>query len=55
MLTFTLIKEKRLIVISRNGKQFASGLVFNVAHASQIKQKFEAWDKQGWPYEPKGL
>jgi hypothetical protein len=42
-----------VIKISRNGKTFARSIYYDKAHADAIEQRFKAWDKLGWPYEPK--
>lgn len=32
---------------------FAQGLCFDMFHVERTEQRFQAWSKQGWPYEPK--
>jgi hypothetical protein len=48
-----LIRAKKLAEVSRNGKVFTSGTVYNMSHFRQVEKRFKAWDAQGWPYEPK--
>lgn len=40
----------RLLSISRNGKVFTSGTVYNKRHVDAIKKKLESWASMGWPY-----
>jgi len=53
MLTVTLKRSIRLVEVARQGKVFTTGLAFNMRHYRAIEARFKAWDKQGWPYEPK--
>lgn len=46
------ILKNRILSISRNGKVFTSGAVYNQRHVTAIKKKFEAWASMGWPYIP---
>jgi hypothetical protein len=47
-----LIRAKKLAEVSRNGKVFTSGTVYNMSHFRQVEKRFKAWDAQGWPYIP---
>lgn len=42
--------------VSKNGYHipFTQGVCFNAEHAQATKERFQAWARQGWPYEPKG-
>lgn len=40
----------KVVAVSRNGKTFVRGTVYNKRHYNAVKARFEAWDKQGWPY-----
>lgn len=60
-LEFKLVRTKKakhgmLLMISRKGNEnpFVYAKPFDNAHAVAIRSRFEAWGKQGWPYEPKG-
>lgn len=48
-----LIREKKRVEVSRDGKVFTSGQVYNMSHFRAVESRFKAWDAQGWPYEPK--
>jgi len=42
----------RLTVAKTGNPPFVRATPLDKAHAKQIKERFEAWAKQGWPYEP---
>lgn len=48
-----LIRDKKRVEVSRSGKTFTQGQVYNMAHFRKVERLFKAWDNQGWPYEPK--
>ncbi|QNO00359.1 hypothetical protein QGX21_gp059 [Pseudomonas phage phiPsa315] len=52
-ITVTLIRSLKRVEVSRQGKVFTSGLVYNMRHYRAVESRFKAWDKLGWPYEPK--
>jgi hypothetical protein len=54
-ITVTLDRAKKLVEVSRSGKVFTSGLVYNMPHYKAIEARFKAWDRLGWPYEPKDI
>ncbi|WPJ20573.1 hypothetical protein vBPFY1MI_90 [Pseudomonas phage vB_PF_Y1-MI] len=53
VLEFTL-KGKVLHIAKRGMPPFTSGIVYNRRHKVAVEDRFRAWAKQGWPYEPKG-
>lgn len=50
MLTVDLAGKR--VAVSRNGKTFTRGTVYNKRHYNVVKARFEAWDRLGWPYIP---
>lgn len=44
-----LIREKKRVEVSRDGKVFTSGQVYNMNHFRAVESRFKAWDAQGWP------
>jgi len=54
-ITVTLDRNKKLVEVARGGKMFTSGKVYNMAHYKAVESRFKAWDRQGWPYEPKDI
>ncbi|QXV71829.1 hypothetical protein psageK4_175 [Pseudomonas phage psageK4] len=52
-ITVTLIRALKRVEVSRAGKVFTSGQVYNMSHYRAVESRFKAWDRQGWPYEPK--
>ncbi|WYN04974.1 hypothetical protein ISREJYDI_CDS0008 [Pseudomonas phage UNO-G1W1] len=52
----TKAKHGLLLLVTRKDqdKPFVYAKPFDMSHARAIKQRFEAWGKLGWPYEPKG-
>lgn len=50
-----LIREKKCVEVGRGGKVFTSGQVYDMKHFRAVECRFKAWDRQGWPYEPKDI
>jgi hypothetical protein len=53
MIVVTLQRSTGRFEVSRQGKVFTQGKAFNLRHYRAIEERFKAWDKLGWPYEPK--
>jgi len=43
------------LTVSRTlyGSPFTQGLCFDANHVLATEERFKAWSRQGWPYEPK--
>jgi hypothetical protein len=50
-------KHGLLLTVTKKGSDvpFVFAKPLDHAHAKAIKQRFESWGRQGWPYEPKIL
>jgi hypothetical protein len=53
--TVTLKQSLKLVEVARGGKVFTSGKVYNMPHYKAVESRFKAWDRLGWPYEPKDI
>lgn len=52
-ITVTLIRSLKRVEVARGGNVFTSGKVYDMKHFRAVESRFKAWDKLGWPYEPK--
>ena len=49
MIEVKVMPHLKRVEVSRGGKVFTSGHVYNMRHLKAIESKFKQWDAQGWP------